>query len=697
MTAPASAARPSAVQLALLAALVAMFAYLLHRNLGLNPAIMADEWYYSKMSRLMPLSEAVLPSYLYLWIYGASNACGDGFLDCVRVGNALFFVGAAPLLYGIARQVLPPVLALAAALASLLLPLNLYTALFMPESMYYFGFCLLSWVALTRTGWGWLPYALALGAVLGLASLVKVHALFLLPALCVFVLAVRRGARPDGPWLRQALLSAAAVVLATFALKFGLGYAFAGPGGLSLFGTLYGGMAQGSSHQLAPLVTPALVNGAGHAMALAVLFALPLALAIHQLASRAARVQAGREGAMLALYALLMLLAAVGMTVAFTASLGAVAADEMLRLHLRYYSFVFPLLCIVALAAIGRAGERRALAARLAIAAPLAALLLAAPLALPRYGLAMHDGPDISMFGVNGTGVGAAVAIELLAVLLWAGGSRWAAALFAGAALPLLAAMGLAANTAYLKQLMPSGGPPDRAGRFAHRYVAPAERKLIAVVGTGPQETMRAQFYIDDTGVALVDLPKDAPIEPFHVPPLAKWMLVVGHHRLPDGLRPVVATAEYSLVRLVPSGPVLARASLSAPFGHGSLLAGAEGLAVAERFGRWSDGARVVLHLDRPLPRHAVVVLAAHAFGPNVGLPFTMRAGGQEAHFTLASATREVGLRFETAGDVRTLEIEVPRPTAPAELGLGTDRRKLGIGLAGIAIAAAAEPVLTAN
>lgn len=689
--------RPLAARLALLAMLVAMFAYLLQRNLGLNPAIMADEWYYDKMSRLAPLSEAFLPSYLYLWLFRASNACGDGFLDCVRIGNALFFVGAAPLVYATARTVMRPALALAAALASLLLPLNLFTALFMPESMYYFGFCLLSWVALTRTGWRWLPYSLALGTVLGLMSLVKVHALFLLPALCAFLFAVRRGAQPGIAWLREALYSATVVALATFALKFGLGYAFAGRTGLTLFGTLYSGMAQGSSHQFGPLVKAALVNGAGHAMGLALLFALPLALALHLVAGRAARERAGPQATLLALYTLLMLLCAVGMTVAFTASLSAWGPQEMLRLHLRYYSFVFPLLCIVALRAIGTGARDDGRGARLAIALPLAALLLAAPLALPGYALNTHDGSDIASFDLKGISGGAAVTIEIAALLLWAGRSRWAAPLFALAALPLLATVGLQGNSAYLAQLLPAGWPADIAGRFAHRFIPPHERKITAVAGVGAQETMRAQFHIDDKDVTLVDLPKDAAIEPFNLPPRVKWLLVVGKHPLPDGVRPVVATAEYALVRLAPSGPELARAALSAPLGSASLVGAAEGLSAPESWGRWSDGARVVLHLNQPLPQHAVVMLTAHAFGPNVGQPFTMRAGASEARFTLTGADSAISLRLFTDGSVRTLVIEVPRPTAPAALGQGPDHRKLGIALATIGIAAVAEPVLTAN
>src|SRR5689334_5562142 len=90
--------------------LLAVLAWLLYRNLGLNPAIFADEWYYSKMARLMPLSEAIVPSYLYLWLARGSLSCGTDFLDCIRVGNAVFFAGAGVFLYLVARVYLRPAL-----------------------------------------------------------------------------------------------------------------------------------------------------------------------------------------------------------------------------------------------------------------------------------------------------------------------------------------------------------------------------------------------------------------------------------------------------------------------------------------------------------------------------------------------------------------------------------------------------------
>ena len=215
--------------------------YLAQRSLGLYPGIFMDEWYYSKMARLAPLSEAVVPSYLYLLVFGASSSCGPGFLDCVRIGNILFHVGAAPFLYLVARRVAPAPLACAVALLALLAPLNLYTTFFMPESMYFFGFSVLAWVAIAGVAWRVWTHALLAGAVLGLMSLVKVHALFLLPALCLYLVYAHR-ARAAGaagePWLARGLGAALLAALAAAAVKLLLGWLLAGDAGLTPYAAL---------------------------------------------------------------------------------------------------------------------------------------------------------------------------------------------------------------------------------------------------------------------------------------------------------------------------------------------------------------------------------------------------------------------------------------------------------------------------
>jgi len=127
-------------RLAALSVLAVLFVWLMHRSFGYSPTVFSDEWYYSRLSRLQPLGDAVLPSYLYLWLYRITNVCGEGFLDCARLLNTLFLVGAAPFVYLTGRAFTGARTAAAIALLATLAPMNLYTAYFMPETPYYFGF-----------------------------------------------------------------------------------------------------------------------------------------------------------------------------------------------------------------------------------------------------------------------------------------------------------------------------------------------------------------------------------------------------------------------------------------------------------------------------------------------------------------------------------------------------------------------------
>jgi phosphoglycerol transferase len=666
--------------LAMALAWIAIGAWLYARSAGLNPAIFADEWYYSKMARLQPLAEAIVPSYLYLWIFKASNACGDGFLDCVRFGNIVFFAGAAPFIYLSARQVAGRGMAFAVTVLALLAPVNLYTALFMPEACYYFGFAVLAWVALTRTAWGWAGQGAAAGLVLGLMSLIKVHAVFLLPGVCLF-LACAGQLRGEAAWLRRGMQSAVLAALLALAVKFGLGWVLAGETGLSLFGSFYSNTATTTARtsKLA-LLAPAFINGRGHLMALAVLLPLPLAMILHALVSRAARARLDPPMKSLLLFSFLMLGSAAGLTVVYTASIRDQGLDEILRLHLRYYSFVFPLLLMVAAAAVGRPlPGPRSRSAWLA-AALVAAAILVAQVKLPLYRLSTIDGPELAS-AVGGTGQ-ALAALDLLVLLLWACGSRLAAPLFLFAAVPLAAGNGMNDNAFYLAQLKTSWAP-EKAGRFAHAYVPVAEHNRIAVVGETTQEVMRTQFQIDAPDVAPIELPKGAPIERYHIPARINWLLVVGKNPLPEGMTPVAATEDYTLVKLNANFRLAGSARLPEPYGKG-IVSGAEGLSFAEPWGRWSNAKHVVLHFSQPLPKHVRIGFKARAFNVNSTLPFTMRVGDQEKSFRVSEYEQELSLEFTTDGGQRSLDIEVPRPVSPQELGLSVDVRKLGIGLGAV-------------
>lgn len=702
MTQHLSRPRHSPWTLALPVVLACVAWFLYQRNFGLHPTVFADEWYYSKLSRLMPLEEAILPSYLYLWIFGASAACGDGFLECVRAGNLAFFVAAAPFVYLVTRRFTGPALAAIVAVFSALAPLNVYTAYFMPESTYYFGFWVLTWVALARPAWPAPALGLALGAVLGAMSLVKVHALFLIPALCLYL--VYLGWSRDGGGAAARLLrGAAAAALAaacTVAVKFGLGWLLAGEAGLSLLGPFYqGAVNSGSGASRLALLGPAFINGRGHLGALAVVYGVPLAILAWELCTGALRRHDPSDGQsaaglaplsqhrLLHVYTLLMLGAAAGMTIMYTATLAPLGNNEILRLHLRYYSFVFPLLMIVAAAAFARRdvpAPDRAPALRWAIALALCAVLVFALFRMRSYSLSIVDGPDIATINLLPWAGRLLALLQGALLLAWAARIRGAVVAYLFLALPLALALGLTGTGEFLARHIPPG-LGDRAGALVREHVAPSERGQVVVAGTDMTAIMRVQFHLDDKDSTGLLLESSGPIQEYQIPPDKKWLLLLGDIPLPGTVRPVVRTPHYSLVRLPEPEPALVKLDLSrAP--DPQLVTGLEGLSHAEPWGRWSDAKRVRIHFAQPLPRRTGIILSAKAYEVNTTLPFTVRIGGDSKQFRLGWAEQHIGLHLDTDGSARTLEIEVPQPVSPEELGHPGDPRKLGIGISQIII-----------
>jgi len=691
----ASRLRRHAWELFLGASLLAVGLFLFQRNYGLYPSVFADEWYYSKMTRLEPFEAALVPSWLYLWLMRAlSEAGGDRFLEAVRLGNLAFLLAAASLLYATARRFATRPVAYAIAMASTLAPLNLYSAYFMPEMTYYCGFCLLSWIALTRAGWHRAVHAAASGAVIGLMSLVKVHALFLLPGLCLF-LAYRAWVRPHGAgraWIVQALGVAALAAASAVIVKFGLGWLIAGDAGLHLFGQFYGRAATTATSSILDLVRPALTVGGGHLATLALLAALPLALLLHGVCTRVLQRPASPAGAAtgagaLALYTLLMLGSAGGLTVLYTASLNFMGNDELTRLHLRYYSFVFPLLWLAAGAAAGASATdaaRRAPRLRWALALGLCLVLLMALKYLPGYRMLMVDGPDIAGIDLTHPAMMALALLQAGLLLGWAAGLRAAPLLFVVVALP---ATLVSAQVEITKELAAqrAPSPADLGGLAARRLVPPSERASITLTGQIPGNLMRAQFQIDDPKSPLLVLPWGGALGEEQLPTNGGWLLLIGENALPKGLEVRNAGPGYRLLKLPAmderlKGREIGQARLDQGFKPG-LLDAVEGCSLPEQWGRWSTGKQVTLRFAQPLPPRAALMIEGQAFGVNATLPFVVRAGDASASFRMAGSAQEVGLRLLTDGTVRSVSIDVPQPQSPAELGYPGDARLLGIGL----------------
>ena len=110
---------------------------------------------------------------------------------------------------------------------------------------------------------------------------------------------------------------------------------------------------------------------------------------------------------------------------------------------------------------------------------------------------------------------------------------------------------------------------------------------------------------------------------------------------------------------------------------------GVRGLGGQEAWGRWSvdDEVQVVFAKCLP-PGRLKIELRGHALGPNIGQPVTLALGGSVASVVLAESDGDHSVTLENKAQCEnTLVIRVPRKVSPAELGLSTDSRTLGLGL----------------
>ena len=237
----------NAIKPALILGLAALtvFVYLIARNYGAYATIMWDEWEYNRFARQLPLSTADVPYYLYYFVFGFTKACGSGFLTCAQIANAFFFAAAMPFIYLTCRRTASLGISVAVAVASVLGGVSVYATHFMPEPMYFFGFWLGAWGLLRCMASHPSPLLLGLGTgcAIAILSLVKLHALFLVPGMILFFFICSRTGLIEGK-MRTFGIASGLFLISFFVVRFSLGTLIAGSGGLNLLGSTYGGRAQ---------------------------------------------------------------------------------------------------------------------------------------------------------------------------------------------------------------------------------------------------------------------------------------------------------------------------------------------------------------------------------------------------------------------------------------------------------------------
>jgi len=670
----------------LLAAMAAIFLYLVFRNSGLGPSVLGDEWSYSRDSRLLPFSQADIPSYFYFLIYRSTTMCGMDFADCARVLNAGFFVMAGPFMFLVARRCMHRGLAVWLTVAVLLSPFSAYTAFFMPEAMYFFLFWVLAWLVLVAAPRPTARTGLMTGCLLGAMCLVKLHAIFLLGGYGLYLLLLMTLTR--GKWAWYASCQCMLVAFATFfVVRFGGGYLLAGRDGLHLLGGLYGSQFNHSFSHPAPeqLLHYGAHSAAGHIMALALLCAVPLAC-LSQLHRLPAIDDPSQESfrQRLLMFSVAILFTLVAVTVYFTANVPDGSPLEALqRLHMRYYSFAVPLLYLVGGAWSGKAQsyERRG------SWRPLVAMLLVGGLYVCAWrhhldGFVPNriDSPELHGLLASHHFSNVMGALGLACLLFWLISRQLGSILYSLLFLPLFA---LGASFYVNSETVQRKNPDiyDTSARTARDLLPPSQRMGVVMFGDDIFKLVQANFQLDLPDTRNVVLKTGQSIEIADIPAGGRWALVVGQHAMHAPSVSAQNFGGYALYQLAVPLTIDFRDSRDT-------LAGAEGLSGVEEFGRWSNADQVVLHLVKPLPASVSLSLTAAAYGPNVGKPFIARLGEEQQTFTLADTAQTIQLQFHNPPGLDLLKISIPAATSPQSLGKSIDNRRLGMALSSIRIVA---------
>ncbi len=670
----------------LLAALAAIFLYLVFRNTGLGPSVLGDEWSYSRDSRLQPFALADIPSYLYFLIYHSTNLCGSGFDDCARTLNAVFFVAAGPFMFLLARRCMRSDLAAWLTVTALISPLSTYTAFFTPEALYFLLFWIFAWLVLVALPRPRLAGGLATGGLLGAMCLVKLHALFLLAGYGLYLAGLTVLAPAPRAW-RAAVRALAAAALAFFAVRFGGGYLLAGRDGLHLLGGLYAAQFnQRFNHpELASLLHYGVHSAMGHAMALALLAAVPLACLSQVQRLPAIDDQAAESYRQrLALFCAAILLTLVGVTVYFTANVpDGDPLEALQRLHMRYYNFALPLLYLLAGAWVGgrpTPAERRTWLRLLAVLVIGSAYLWGWALHMAGYAPNRIDAPELHGLLASRHFGNVMGALGLACLVLWMISRQLGAILYVLLFVPVFA-LGAAASVDRETVQRKQPDVYDLAARVTRDLLPPAQRSGVVIFGDDIFKLVQANFRLDLPDTQDKPLQPGQAIEAPDLPIGSQWALVVGDHAMHAAVASAQKFSGYALYRL--STPLVVDFK-----DGGNFLAASEGLAAPEGFGRWSVADRVVLRLRQPLPAGAHLLLTAAAYGPNAGKPFVLSLGSEQQSFQLGEAAQTVELKFHNPPGLDRLEIAVPAAASPQSLGKSSDDRRLGIALMNLQIEA---------
>jgi phosphoglycerol transferase len=663
------------------------------RNLALNyPFVFGDEGIYVILAKHFGRSQLlngdslvpILPNTLYLAATNSIFRLGANYFQGARLMNAVWVCVTLLLIYAIARKFVSAPWALLAAAATGAGPVSIYAVCVMPEAMYLCGISCMLFVFVQYIESRPLLASALTGMLVGAASLVKPHALLLVPAIVIALALLKGTVREWSSW-KTFMLQILAFLACTVASQAILNYVLTGHAGFSL-GSTYSREVSRTTNTSPPGLL--LMIFAGHCAALLSVYAAPLVVGAMTLSKRALKPAALADTVNFRAL-LLLVICCLGTllitTTKYTASnAGRSFFEGSNRLHGRYYFFLLPFLLVTFFAGITRLDwNRRHVRLVFATTSGLAFVLafLAILFVDRRYSMYSFDFPDVFWFVMGSRALlWFPLLFTCIPLLAYTTGRTHSAAWFAGG-YALLSIAATVYMTQYLQEQQPTSA--DRASSLFRSLIPEAEwdNGLIILTESGDVEPYRLLFQMP----AAYDLisyvaPSAIPADLIHED--RSWVLVTSGRPVNFNFAQAYVSGRYHLYirRVDPPKPLSAPQPTLAP-ANACETDRLVGFQEREDWGVWSANEVAEILLKRPVSGHVRLHLVAYRLPKNPSDSLQVGVGDSFKTIHLGGEPQAFDLDYRLISPVAKIAFRGVTPRTPKSLGLGEDTRPLGVAL----------------
>ena len=625
--------------LALGVASVLSYWILTARLVGVNVSVLVDEYSYVLDTHYKALSETAYPNHLFQLVYSVTKNCGPEFYSCARSLNAIFVIGSGVILYFFAKYMSQKYwLAAAAFVVTVFGSMGTYTAYFMPEAIFNF-FMVAFFYALTR-------YSLSnnllvwagMGALLGLASLAKPHAFFIVPALIVYIILLTRATKTNLFLTSAKRLAASGLSLV--GTKFAIGFAIAGERGVSVFGSYGGAISSGEAVATTLGVNTWMnvpVTAWGQILMITMILGFSFAVGILGLLES---LKKDRDVFLDNRFRSLFTLSLLNM-------MAVVAVFEAWQnltnwMHTRYNSYLIPLAIIVLIEAyINSDREAGRLPKRLVLAGFVSLSAVALVTAAIPYGANWVDAPDfkshIDNFALSSFAI--LVAISLSVWWLWNSNLPMVAGVVFMVASSVFSGSHI---TAFLTSNFGQDSTHDHLGRVLRDFMPQDELDKTVLIGDNNTAMERVLFGAM-TGGARLALVGDAGFDAQDLSGEEKWLVRIGEPLLRGLEAPYISGVGFELYSLSQQNSLQPRKS--DVFSISSLCANKA----------WSCGGEVKLELAQRNATEFDLVFEVSELGASGNLEF--RFGDSVLTGQIGPGISAIYLRFPSGSEGDAIQI----------------------------------------